>query len=629
MFSTSSSNKLNKFPLWKYLVILLILIVGILYALPNLYGEARAVQITGNAPGVTVNSALMSQVTQLLQSNNIPFTGSNETKNFLQFRFANANDQAQASEVIKDSLGENYTVALSLEPATPAWLSAIGAEPMKYGLDLRGGVHFLLDVDVNSVLKQQVSGDVKSIGEALRNERIRYAGIQQTGPNSIKVKFRVQDHMTSAYRLLHQQYPNLTLNMHDEDNNFYIDAVMSENSLNQSRQMIIEKTMTTLRNRVDQLGVSNAVVQQQGASRVSVDLPGVLDAGRAKQILGGTATLEFHIVYGNEGTAASYVNSQPPVGTRLYKFHNGHILVYKQIVLHGSSITSASASFGQDGQPNIDIRLGGGGESFFYKSTRDNVGKQMAIVYVEPKLETKVIDGKKVTVQRKIERVISAPVIQSALGNSFQITGIQDPREAQNLALLLRAGSLPATISIAQERTVGPTLGKENIDKGLLSIAIGFLIVVVFMAIYYHVLGIFADIALLVNLILLVAVLSLLGMVLTLPGIAGIVLTVGMAVDANVLIFERIREEMRNGLTPQACIQAGFGRAFSTIVDSNVTTLIAALALFGIGTGPIKGFAVTLSFGILTSMFTAITGTRAMVNLTYGGKQVKKISVGI
>ncbi len=632
MFGSAANKAINKFPTWKYILILIVVLLGVLYALPNLYGETPAVQITGNAPGVTVDQALLNQVEQRLQTADIPYTTAAEQGQFLQLRFNSTGDQLKAKDLIKDELGQNYTVALSLAPATPTWLRMLGAEPMKYGLDLRGGVHFLIDVDVDSVLKRRVSDDVKSVGQSLRAENIRYAGIKQIGDYVLQLVFRKRGDLEDAYHYLRTRFPDLTFIVASSNDRLLLNGVMTEAGLNQARQYVIQQTMTTLRNRVDQLGVSNAVVQQQGLNRVSVDLPGVLDAGRAKQILGGTATLEFHLVYGNSETAASYEKSQPPAGTKLYYLNDDKsrpLLLYKQVVLQGSSITSASSSFGDDGQPSVQIRTGGAGVAFFNRATRDNIGRQMAIIYVETKTDTKEVDGKTVKIRQKVERVISAPTIQSALGPSFQITGIQDVREAQNLALLLRSGSLPASIDIAQERTVGPTLGKENIHRGVLSIAIGFILVVIFMAIYYRLLGLYADIALFVNLVLLVALLSVLGNVLTLPGIAGIVLTVGMAVDANVLIFERIREEIRNGMSPQGCLHAGFDRAFATIVDANVTTLIAALALYGIGTGPIKGFAVTLSVGILTSMFTAITVTRALVNLTYGGKQVKKISVGI
>ncbi|MCW5589850.1 MAG: protein translocase subunit SecD [Legionellales bacterium] len=621
---------LNKFPLWKYISLLAIVILAFIYALPNIYGELPAVQITGNAPGVTVSPSLQQKLEKLLSDAGIVYSHQELNNKFIQFSFNETTAQLKARDAIKKNLGDDYTTALSLAPATPTWLQLVGAYPMKYGLDLRGGVHFLLDVDANSVIKQRIHGDVRNMGEQLRDKRIRYAGIKQINDSTIQLRFRSQDELDSAFSFLHARYPEFSMIKNTDNNQFNLIATMTLDAQNTARQYVIEQTMTTLRNRVDELGVSNAVVQQQGANRVSVDLPGVLDAGRAKQILGGTATLEFRLVDENDNPA-NYIHSTPPVGTELFYMQDGvtPILLKKEIVLHGASITSAMASFGQDGQPNVAIRLGGGGEALFNRITRDNIGKRLAIVYVETKTEKNTVDGKTILTHKKIQRVISAPVIQSALGDDFQITGISDPREAQNLALLLRAGALPATIDIAQERTVGATLGKENINRGLFSIVLGFVLISIFMMVYYRLLGIFAVIALFMNLIITVAILSILGAVLTLPGIAGIVLTVGMAVDANVLIFERIREEIRSGLSPQAVIHAGYSRAFATIVDSNLTTLIAAFALFGIGTGPIKGFAISLSVGLLTSMFSAITGTRALVNLAYGGRNVKKLSVGI
>ncbi len=402
---------------------------------------------------------------------------------------------------------------------------------------------------------------------------------------------------------------------------------MTPQAVNDARQYTIEQTMTILRNRVNELGVAEAVVQQQGSSRVAVDLPGIQDSARAKRILGGTATLEFRMV-DVEHDVRNAGNGLTPVGSKQYKYENSAVLLKNQVILSGDSITSARSGVADDGSPAVMIRLGGGGESLFNRVTRQNVGKPMAIVFVETKTDRKELDGKIVKSRRKVERVISVATIRSALGNNFQISGLGDIQESRNLALLLRAGALPAAIDIVEERTVGPTLGLANIQRGVLSLKVGMGIILLLMLAYYRLFGFVADIALALNLVLIVAILSIVGATLTLPGIAGIVLTVGMAVDANVLIFERIREELRNGMTPHAAIHSGFERAFSTIVDANVTTLIVAIVLFGVGTGPIKGFAVTLIIGLLTSMLTAITFTRAMINLMYGGRTVQRLSIG-
>jgi preprotein translocase subunit SecD len=625
MFSRPANSLLNKYPWWKNLLLLVMVAVGIIYAMPNLYGEIPAVQITNNTPGIEVDANLLETLEQQLQTADIAYTSVGLNEHYAQIRFKDSDAQMQAQSLLEKQLGDDYTVALSLATATPSWLRALGAEPMKYGLDLRGGVHFLLDVDAESVLAQRMSGVTKNIREELRNAKIRYSSVRQQGSEHIALQLRDAEATDQALSLLRRQFSELEA-IRNADVANQLTAHFTQQALSQARDQIIEQTMSVLRKRVDELGVSNAVVQRQGLARVSVDLPGVLDAGSAKQILGGTATLEFRLVDDRDAFA---LNGQAPSGTRLYELDGYPILIRNEVVLPGSAITRANSSIGEGGMPEVIVRLGGGGETRFNRITRANVGKRLAIIYVQTKIDTKQVNGESVRTQRKIERVISAPTIQSALGTNFQITGIGDAREALNLAVILSSGALPAAIDIVQERTVGPTLGKENIQRGLVSISVGFLLVVIFMAVYYRLLGIYANIALLVNLILLTAILSGLGMVLTLPGIAGIVLTVGMAVDANVLIFERIREELRNGMSVQAAINAGFDHAFTAIVDAQVTTLIAALALFGIGTGPIKGFAVTLTVGLVTSMITAIIGTRALVNLTYGGRNVKKVSVGI
>lgn len=617
----------NRFPRWKYVMLIVIALLGFIYALPNFFGEDPAIQIAGNAPGVSISAQNISQIKAALTKSKIAYKSITQSDHFVQVRFRQLDLQLPAKEAVEKALGDQYAVALSLAPATPSWLAAVGGNPMKLGLDLRGGVHFLLNVDVASVVKRRLTGEQMNMAQELRNANLRYSGYN-VSQDAVILTFRLDDTRGAAATLLRKRFPDFEFTEQQTNNQFSLVAKMRRDALIKAQAYVIDQTMTTLRNRIDELGISDPVVQQQGLNRISVDLPGVQDASQAKKIVGGTATLEFNLV-DERHNASDYMGRQPPYGTRLYKSEGRHYLFKNQVILHGSSITSASASFGEDGRPNVNIRLGGGGEALWNRATRQNIGHLMGTVYVETKTIKKRINGKKVTVHKRIERVINVATINGALGNSFQIMGLSSQREATNLALLLRAGALPANIDFAQERTVGPSLGKDNIKTGMMSVVVGFILVVVFMTIYYRLFGFYANVALLMNLVLTVAILSILGMVLTLPGIAGIVLNMGMAVDANVLIFERIREELRNGVSPQASIHAGYDRAFTTIVDANITTLIAAMALFGIGSGPVKGFAVTLTIGILTSMLTAITGTRALVNLTYGGKNVKKLSIGI
>ena len=546
----------------------------------------------------------------------------------LLIRFADPDTQLKADSILKTALGEDYIIALNLAPATPHWLSMLGGAPMKLGLDLRGGVHFLLDIDVNSVVKQRTEGSVRNISGALREAEIRYVDIQRQRDNGIYIQFRDTQQLEAAYSVIAKQFPEFTLTKQTQANTFALKGVISEQAFNNIRQQAVDQTLNTLRNRVNELGVAEPLIQQQGPDRVAVDLPGVQDTARAKDILGGTATVEFRL-QDLEHDPRDAMNGMVPIGSKLYDYENHPLLLKDQVILSGHSITDAGASFDEEGRPSVNIRLGGGGENYFSRVTRDNVGKPLATVYQEIKVENKIINGVPQKVTKKVEKVINVAIIRSALGASFQIMGLPDPLQARNLALLLRAGSLPAPISIAEERLVGPSLGSENIHKGVLSIEVGFAIVVIFMALYYSRFGLIANVALGCNLVLLVALMSVLGMTLTLPGIAGIVLNVGMAVDANVLIFERIREELRNGVSPHASIHAGYERALSTIIDANVTTLIVALVLFGIGTGAVKGFAVTLTLGLMTSMLTSIVFTRGMVNAAFGRRSMKSLPIGI
>ncbi len=616
----------NKYPLWKNLLLIVIAIIGFIYAIPNLYTENPVVQISSETP--VDYDELKNQVEDFLNKDKLAYSSINSQDRGVEVVFSSTDAQLLARDAIKNTLGDQYTVALNLAPSTPAWLRAIKAEPMKQGLDLRGGVHFLLEVDIESVISRRYEGLMKNISQELREVGVRYSGIRYVADKGINLRFRDEQSMSKALVSLKEKIADVVFVKSKADNE--IVASISPAEINSIRQNTIEQTMSILRNRVNELGIGEAVVQQQGATRVAVDLPGIQDAARAKQILGGTATLQFYLVDQDNDPQIAKQTGSVPVSDKLYMMDEHPILLKRQVVLSGDSITSAVSSFDQQtATPAVQIQLGGGGESLFTKVTRENIGKRMAIVYVETKNTIQTIRGTETRVTHREERVISAPVIQNALGNNFQITGLTDSKEASNLALLLRAGALPAAIYPIEERTVGPTLGKENIHRGMVSLAVGMGLILVLMLVYYQLFGLIADIALMLNLVLLCALLSVIDATLTLPGIAGIVLTVGMAVDANVLIYERIREEIRNGLSPQAAIHAGYERAFSTILDANVTTLIVAIILFAIGTGPVRGFAVTLSLGLLTSMLTGITFTRAIVNWYYGGRTVKKLSIGI
>lgn len=619
---------INRYPLWKYLLIILVIAASFLYAAPNLYGEYPAVQIMG-ANSAVVDDKTLATATNALESAGITYKDTLFQDRTLLFRFTSTDVQLKAKEVIQQALGDNYLVALNLSPATPAWLKSIGAVPMKLGLDLRGGVHFLLQVDVDSVMKQRVEGDLRGIGQALRNEHIRYSGINRKSDNQIMLQFKAQDALNDAYSFVSRSYNEFTWEKQTVGTDFILLGTLSPKAIFDARQETLEQAMNTLRNRVNELGVSDAVVQSQGESRVSVDLPGVQDTAEAKNILGKTATLEFRMVDVEHDAASAARDGIAPPDTHLYMYHDQPILLKNQIILRGSSIVTATSGYGEDGRPNVSVRLNGAGESLFTTATAENIGKPMAVVYVEVKSTPTMENGKQVINYQTIRNIISVATIQSALGNNFQITGLNGQNEARNLALLLRAGALPAPVTIIEERQVGPSLGEQNIHMGILSVEVGMVLVIIFMALYYGFMGLIADLALAMNLVLIVALLSLLGATLTLPGIAGIVLTVGLAVDANVLIFERIREEIRRGMGVQGSIHAGYERAFTTIFDANITTLIVMMILFSLGSGVIKGIAITVTIGTITSMFTAITGTRAIVNLIYGGRPIKHLSIGV
>ncbi len=617
---------INQYPLWKYLLIVVFLILGAIYALPNLYGDDPALQITATRMS-QVDKSTRDRVIKVLDEKKLAYKSYELNSDALLVRFADTEVQLTAYDSVREVLGDSFTVALNLAPATPDWLRDLNALPMYLGLDLRGGVHFLLEVDMDAAVNQANARYVEDLRSQMRSEKIRYLTILSR-TDHVEVRFRDIDSRNKAVDTIRDQFRGLELEEVDRNGEIFLLAKLSEAEAKEVRTFAIKQNITTLRNRVNELGVAEPVIQQQGENRIVVQLPGIQDTARAKEILGATATLEYHMV-DDKHDVREAMNGRVPPGSRLYTERDGRpVLLYKRVIITGDQIIDAASSIDQQtGSPLVSVTLDSKGAMKMSRNTRENVGKGMAVVYIETKTETKTINGKNVRTTKRIEEVISIATIREHFSKRFQTTGLDSTEEARNLALLLRAGALAAPIEIVEERTIGPSLGQENIDQGFSSVIIGFSFVLVFMLAWYRGFGVVANIALALNLVIIVAVLSMLQATLTLPGIAGIVLTVGMAVDANVLIFERIREEIRSGNTPHASIHAGYDKAFSTILDANVTTLIASLVLFGFGTGPIKGFAITLSIGIITSMFTAIMVTRAVVNLSVGGKRLKKLSI--
>ncbi len=617
----------NRYPLWKHLLIVAVLAAGVLFALPNVFGEDPAVQISGER-GVAINTSLAARVSSALEAGGAPAHRVTLEEGRLLARFGDSEAQLRAQDLLRADLGPGYVVALNLAPAMPRWLAATGLLPMYLGLDLRGGVHFLMEVDMRAAVAQaeeRYAGDVRTL---LREARVRYRSVARGPEGGVRVRLRTEEARDEAARRIAREFPDLTVTEDAVGEDFRLRLALDEEAARATREFALQQNVTTLRNRVNELGVAEPVIQRQGDRRIVVQLPGVQDTARAKDILGATATLELRMV-DEEHSVSDATDGRVPAGSRLYHERSGRpVLLYRQLMLTGDSIIDAASGIDQQtGSPAVFITLDGKGARIFSDRTKDKIGRSMAVVFIENKTEVRRVDGRDVRSRRTIEEVINIAVIRDRLGKRFQITGLDNTAEARDLALLLRAGALAAPIEIIEERTVGPSLGQDNIDQGLRSVIIGFCLVLGFMAFWYRRFGLVANLALAANLVLIVAVLSMLQATLTLPGIAGIVLTVGMAVDANVLIFERIREELRNRNTPQASIQAGYQKAFSTILDANVTTLIAAVVLFGFGTGPIKGFAITLSIGIVTSMFTAIMGTRAVVGLVYGGRRVAALSI--
>lgn len=619
---------LNRFPLWKYLLIIAVLAISFIYSAPNLYPDDPAVQVTGASTALEVSGAELERARQALISAGIEVkaaTVNPQTRGGL-LRLVRQEDQLPAKDIVRRALGDDYVVALNLAPTTPDWLRSLGASPMKLGLDLSGGVHFLLEVDMEKAIQTRLNvyeGEVKAL---LRKERVRYRSLPQQG-TSVQLGFADEQVREQARALIRDAFTDFTITEEQRNGLPVLRLALTEATLAQIRDYSIKQNLTTVRNRVNELGVAEPLVQRQGASRIVVELPGVQDTAEAKRILGKTANLEFRLAAESDASRAS---------TESFEFREAGrppVQLERNLIITGDQVTDAQASFDENGRPQVNIRLDGRGGDLMNRATRNNVGRSMAVVFIEQKPVTRYIRESVDGVEREVavqsfeeeKKIISLATIQSPLGSQFRITGLDGQGESSELALLLRAGGLAAPMYFAEERTIGPSLGAENIELGVQAALWGFLFVALFMVAIYKFFGVLATVALMFNLIVLVALMSMLGATLTLPGIAGIVLTMGMAVDANVLIFSRIREEIANGLSIQRAIHEGFDRAFSAILDGNLTTLLVGGILFAMGTGPIKGFAVTLSIGIMTSMFTAIIVTRAMVNLIFGGRELKKL----
>ena len=619
---------LNRYPLWKNLFITLIVAMGFYYAAPNLYAPDPALQIGGSSGAQGINERLMERASEALSEAGIGHFGEEvqDSGKTGLIRLESREQQLKAQAILQRALGDGYIVALNLAPTTPDWLVSGGAQPMKLGLDLSGGVHFKLEVDVDAATDRKLEQYENGIKRRLREERIR--GRIALDGTRIGMTFRSVEDREAARAEVRDLYPELLLDRVDEDMP-QLFAEVTETTIAEVVEYAVAQNLTTLRNRVNELGVSEPLVQRQGKNRIVVELPGIQDTAEAKRILGKVANLEFRLV----------AEANAPISERQRFDYRGETRqgmtewLERDIIITGERVSNAAASFDQNGQPNVQITLDGEGGMLMSRATRANVKRRMGVLFIERKYRTRYEtdeNGETVVIRDPYDekKVLTAPVIQSALGAQFQITGLDSPAESSELALMLRAGALAAPISFVEERTVGPSLGAENIELGVKSLQLGLALVVLFMMVYYRIFGVIAVVALTANLVLLVAVMSLLSATLTLPGIAGIVLTVGMAVDANVLIFARIREELAAGTSNQLAIHSGFERAVTTILDANITTLIVAIILYAVGTGPIKGFAVTLSVGIITSMFTAIMGTRALVNMSYGGRRVERLSIG-
>ena len=615
---------MNHYAAWKNALIVFFLFLSTLYALPNLYGSDLAIQITGTGDYIVEDSDLES-ISSTLTENNVDFKSIKIDSNNILVRFNNSQSQLSSKTLLKNSLSRNYVVALNLAPSIPQWLGNLGGKAMSLGLDLRGGVHFLLEVDMEAVVSTSLDRYYNELRTALRKDKL-YKKIRKED-NRLVVSFKSEDLKNKAKKVLKNDLPDLVI-VEGSELELEFGLEVSSSAQSTAKSSALKQNITTLRNRVNELGVAEPIIQQQGSERIVVQLPGVQDTARAKEILGAVATVEFRLVDEQNDVQTAIQSGKTPSGSKLYKFKDGRPLLLKTTVIAtGENIVDASSSVDQDNQPQVSIVLDSSGGRTMLETTKEFIGYRMAVVFIENQVETIIEDGVAVKKRSKTQDIINAATIQGTFSNRFQITGLDSSREARNLALLLRAGSLSAPVEIIEERTIGPSLGADNIQKGFISVLVGFALVLIFMAWRYRVFGLVANVALTLNLITIVSILSMLQATLTLPGIAGIVLTVGMAVDANVLIFERIKEEMRSAKDIQKAISAGYEKALLTIADANITTLIASLVLFSFGTGAIKGFAVTLSIGIITSMFTAIIVSRAMINLIYGGKKDKELAI--
>lgn len=621
-----------RYPAWKYVLILFVLVISTLYALPSLYPDEPAVQISGAKAGSQIDQTVLTRAEQILKSASIATHDGSFGQNAALLRVRTSEDQLKAQEVLRRELGENYVVALNLAPTTPAWLQAIGAKPMKLGLDLRGGVHFLLEVDMSKALEQRLETATADIRRNLRDNKVNFNGVRQSKDN-IVVSFANTTDRDNAVSVLRRQSNDFSIQSLASTDGPILQLKYTEARLQEINQYAVNQNLTTLRNRINELGVAEALVQSQGSNRIVVDLPGVQDTAEAKRVLGRTANLEFRLV---SEQADTYAGGPVPAGTQAFPFEKldgPTILLKRQRIVTGERVQNAMSGYDENNQPEVNITLDTAGGKLMADATRNAVGKQMAVLFIENKQRvsyvTDPVTGKTVETRTPYTEsvVINRATIQAVLGSQFRITGVGTPQEASELALLLRAGALAAPMYFVEERTVGPSLGQDNIDKGILSTQVGFVLVALFMIVFYRVFGLIANFALFMNLAMILTVMSWIGAALSLPGIAGIVLTIGMAVDANVLICERIREEIRWGASPKQAIVAGYDRAYTTIFDSNLTTLLVAFILFAIGSGPIKGFAVTLAIGIVCSMFTAITVTRGIVQLVYGKRRIDHLSI--
>lgn len=618
---------LNKYPLWKNLIIVFALVIGFIYALPNIFPDDYAVQITGARSSTEVDQQILERAVGALEANGIAVKEAGVDGRDALIRLNSAEDQLRARPAVQKALGRDYLVALNMAASTPEWLSSLGAGPMKLGLDLRGGVHFLLEVDMETAVDQRLEAMSGQIKRELRDERIRYRGGDVEGNRSIILTFRDDQSRSEAESLIRDQYRQFQFDTEQTDEgSFQLILTMSDAEIRSIQDYALQQNLTTIRNRVNELGVAEPLVQRQGTDRIIVELPGVQDTAAAKRVLGATANLEFRLEARQDAPAGE---------VEVFPFRdnqNRTARLQRETIVTGDNVSNAQQAFDDNGQPQVNITMDSVGGDLMNRATRNAVGRRMAVLFIEYRTETEevVVDGETQLVDKRVveKGIISLATIQSALGASFRITGLDSIPEASELALLLRAGSLAAPMYFVQERTIGPSLGQKNINAGMMSVVLGFGLVLLYMIVYYRGFGLIASVTLTLNLMMLIACMSILSATLTLPGIAGIVLTVGMAVDANVLIFERIKEELKTGVPPQSAINAGYSRAFISIIDANITTLLVAVILFAMGSGPVKGFAVTLSIGILTSMFSGLMVSRGIVNLVFGRRNITRLSIG-